>query len=252
MDGGDYSHPTIGHEERENWLVLRGMGAMRYDAITLGELELARGVDYVQSIIDSTRVPIVLANVRFAKSKQPVGQRFVIRSMGDVSYGIIGLLGQDFGDGKDKFTDLGFVIDDPFEVAAKVVPEVRKKVDVVVVLAHLGSADALQLPKAVPGIDMVVFGHYPGTVAPTQVGGAVTVRPGQRGQYIGQTRIVINPESKVVSYSGEAVALEVKSINENPVLAAERRELKLALEAEAKLPGATPKKPTDADIHSIE
>jgi 2',3'-cyclic-nucleotide 2'-phosphodiesterase (5'-nucleotidase family) len=251
VDGGDYTHPTLGHEERENWLVLRGMGAMGYDVMTLGEIELSRGVEYVQSIVDSSQVPIALCNVQIAKTKQPIGERFVTRTVGDVTYGIIGLLGQDFGEGKDKLTELGFVIDDPFEAAAKVVPEVRKKVDVVVVLAHIGSADALQLPKAVPGIDVVVFGHYPGIVAPTQIHGAVTVRPGQRGQYIGEMKIVLNPENKIVSYSGEAVPLEVKKIKENAALAAQRDALKKVLEKEAKALGAKAPKDPDA-IHSLE
>ena len=65
MDAGDYAHPTQTHEDRENWFVLRTMGEMHYDAMTLGELELLRGPSYVKSIIDSTKVPLALANVRW-------------------------------------------------------------------------------------------------------------------------------------------------------------------------------------------
>jgi 2',3'-cyclic-nucleotide 2'-phosphodiesterase (5'-nucleotidase family) len=229
VDAGDYAHPTQTHEDRENWFVLRTMGEMRYDAMTLGELELLRGPSYVQSIIDSTKVPITLANVRFKGAKKPLGQEFLLREVKGVTCGILGLMGQDFGEGKQKFVELGYEVDDPFMVASKLVPELRKKADLVIVLAHLGSADAFQLPKAVPGIDVIVFGHYPGTVAPTQVEGALTVRPGQRGQYMGETRVVVNPENKVVSYSGEAVALDVKVVGEDPKIAAELRALKLAI-----------------------
>jgi len=229
VDAGDYAHPTQTHEDRENWFVLRTMGEMHYDAMTLGELELLRGPSYVKSIIDSTKVPITLANVRLKGAKQPIAEEFLIRQVKGVTCGIIGLMGQDFGEGKQKFVELGFEVDDPFMTAAKLVPEVRKKADLVIVLAHLGSADAFQLPKAVPGIDVIVFGHYPGTVAPTQVEGALTVRPGQRGQYLGETRMVVNPENKVVSYSGEAVALDVKVVGEDPKISAELRALKLAI-----------------------
>lgn len=234
VDAGDYSHSTPTHDDRDNRFILRAMGEMRYDAMTLGELELYRGPEYVQSILDSTRVPITLANVRFAKSKKQVGERYVIRNVGGVNYGIIGLVAQDFGDGRNKFTALGFVVEDPFEVAAKLVPEVEKKADLVVVLAHLGSSDALQLPKAVKGIDVIVFGHFPGTVAPSAVEGPLVVRPGQRGQYIGEAKIVVNPENKIVSYSGETVALDVKLVKENPAIAAQRAALKKVLEAEGK------------------
>ncbi len=243
MDGGDYAHPTLTHEDSENWFILKAMGHMRYDAMTLGELELYRGVTYVQSILDSTLVPVTLANARFLATKKPIGEPYIMRQAGDITYGIIGLIGQDFGEGKEKFTELGFAVDDPFEVAARLVPEVRKKVEVVVVLAHLGSADAFQLPKSVKGIDVVVFGHYPGTVAPTQVEGAVTVRPGQRGQYMGETKIVLSPENKIVSYSGEAVALDVKTIPEEPKIATELAALKKALGKPAT--AASPPSPDD-------
>jgi 2',3'-cyclic-nucleotide 2'-phosphodiesterase (5'-nucleotidase family) len=221
VDAGDYAHPTLTHEDKENWFILKAMDQMRYDAMTLGELELYRGTSYVQSILDTTRIPITLANARFTATRAPIGKEFVLAKVGEITYGIVGLIGQDFGEGKEKLVELGFTVDDPFEVAARVVPEVRKQADLVVVLAHLGSADAFQLPKSVKGIDVVVFGHYPGTVAPTQVEGAVTVRPGQRGQYMGETKIVLSPENKVVSYSGEAVALDVKKIGEEPRIATE-------------------------------
>jgi 2',3'-cyclic-nucleotide 2'-phosphodiesterase (5'-nucleotidase family) len=229
VDAGDYAHPDLKHEDRENWFILHAMGEMHYDAMTLGELELLRGRDYVQSIIDSTKVPMTVANVRFKGAKEPIAEPYLIRQVKGVTCGIIGLVGQDFGEGKQKFVELGYEVDDPFMVAAKLVPEVRKKADLVIVLAHLGSADAFQLPKAVPGIDVIVFGHYPGTVAPTQVEGALTVRPGQRGQYMGETRMVVTPENKVASYSGEAVALDVKVVGENAQIAAELRALKLAI-----------------------
>jgi len=245
VDAGDYAHPTLTHEDQENWFILRAMGLMRYDAMTLGELELYRGAKYVQAILDSTKIPVTVANARFTTTKATLGKPYILTKVGDLTYGIIGLIGQDFGEGKEKLVSLGFTVDDPFEVAAKMVPEVRKQADLVVVLAHLGSADAFQLPKSVKGIDVVVFGHYPGTVAPTQVEGAVTVRPGQRGQYMGETKIVLSPENKVVSYSGEAVALDVKKIGEEPRIAAELKALKKVL-GKPETPPAEPEDPRSA------
>jgi 5'-nucleotidase len=245
VDAGDYAHPTLTHEDQENWFILKAMGQMRYDAMTLGELELYRGAKYVQAILDSTRIPVTVANARFTATKTMIGKPYILTSVGDLTYGIIGLIGQDFGEGKEKLVSLGFTVDDPFEIAARMVPEVRKQADLVVVLAHLGSADAFQLPKSVKGIDVVVFGHYPGTVAPTQVEGAVTVRPGQRGQYLGETRVVLSPENKVVSYSGEAVALDVKKIGEEPRIAAELKALKKAL-GKPETPQLEPEDPRSA------
>jgi 2',3'-cyclic-nucleotide 2'-phosphodiesterase (5'-nucleotidase family) len=229
LDGGDYAHHSQSHDERVNWFILRAMGRMGYDAMTLGELELYRGVDYVRSIIDSTQVPITLANGRFSASQAPIGEEFILLEVKGMTVGLIGLIGQDFGEGREKFAELGFDVADPFETAADLVPKVKKKADIVVVLAHMASADAFQLPKAVPGIDVIIFGHYPGTVAPSQVSGAVVVRPGQRGQYLGETRLVLSPENKIVSYSGQAVIIDISIIPEDPEIAAELNALKQAM-----------------------
>jgi 2',3'-cyclic-nucleotide 2'-phosphodiesterase (5'-nucleotidase family) len=233
LDGGDYAHPTLTTDDRVNAFILGVMGELNYDAMTLGELELYRGVEYVQSITKSSKTPIVLANVKYSATGKPVGQRFLVREVKGVSYGIIGILGQDFGDGNEKFKELGFTVEDPFQAAQKLVPEVRKQADLVVVLAHLGSSDAQRLPKAVRGIDLVILGHYPGSVAASRVEDAVAVRPGQRGEYVGETKLVVNPENKIVSFTGDAVALSVKTIQEEPRIAAEIKALKEKLPPEA-------------------
>jgi 5'-nucleotidase/UDP-sugar diphosphatase len=229
VDAGDYCDPTPTEDDSKNWFILRSMGKMNYNAMTLGELELYRGADYVQAILDSTKVPVTLANVKFAKNNALVGKEYLTIKQNDVTYGVIGLVGKDFGEGVEKFKTSGFLVEDPFDAAARIVPKVKKEVDVVVILAHLGSADAIQLPKAVPGIDVVVFGHYPGTTAPTQVEGAVTIRPGQRGMYVAATHVVINPENKIVSYSGDSIPLDKAVIREDPQMLADLRGLMKSL-----------------------
>ncbi|MGD8397140.1 MAG: multiheme c-type cytochrome [Candidatus Eiseniibacteriota bacterium] len=200
-------HPNTRHEDAYNWFVLEAMGTMDYDAMTLGELELYRGVEYVERIIADSKVPITLANVTFTGSGERIGEEYLIREVDGVKIAITGLLGQDFGEGVEKFEELGFTVADPFQVANELVPRLDEMADLVLVMAHMGSADTFQLPKQVPGIDLLVFGHYPGTVASTQVEGAVTIRSGQRGQYLGETRIVVNPEDEIVSYVGKAVPI---------------------------------------------
>jgi len=227
VDAGDCSHPSAATAAAEDWFILRAMGRMRYDAMTLGEIELSRGPDYVQSILDSTRVPVTLANVTFTKSGKPVGEKFIVKKVGGVTCGVIGLVGSDFGDSDSaaKLADLGFTIEDPVAVARRLVPEVKAKADVVIVLAHLPAAVAARLPENVPGISAVVLGHYPGTEAPKDMAGAVVIRPGQRGQYVGETRLALGADGKIASFSGQAVAMDKKAIREDPEMLADLRAL---------------------------
>jgi 2',3'-cyclic-nucleotide 2'-phosphodiesterase (5'-nucleotidase family) len=229
VDAGDYCQPALTQGEQENWFILRAMGRMGYDAMTLGEIELGRGAEYVQAILDSTRVPVTLANVSFTRSGKPVGEKFILARVGDVTYAIVGLIGPDFGEREAKLSDLGFTVEDPVVVAKRLVPELEAKADVVLVLAHLGAADAAELPKSVPGIDAVILGHYPGTDELKQVEGAVVIRPGQRGQYVAETRITLTSQNKVASFSGTAVAMDKKVIREDPQMLADLRGLMHAL-----------------------
>lgn len=228
VDAGDYSDPTISSEERENWFILRTMNRMNYDAMTLGELELYRGADYVKALLDSTRVPVTLANVTFAANNKPVAEKFILKKVGGVTCGIIGLLGQDFGEGKQEFTKHGFAVSDPFAAARRIVPQVRKQADVVIVLAHLASTEISKFAKDVRGIDVIIPGHYPGTLPSSLVEGTLLIRSGQRGQFVGQTKIVLG-DHRISSFSGSAVALDVKTIGQDPVVLANLRELMRSL-----------------------
>jgi len=264
VDGGDYVHGDPAHEDRYNQFILRAMVSMDYDAITMGELELYRGHDYVQSILDSTRVPMVLANARFAESGKPLGEPYLLRKVGDVTYGIVGLVGQQFEegkgkpreqareDGKAKFKQAGFTVDDPFEVAAKIIPVVDAQVDLVVVLAHLTTSEARELASQVPGIDVLVLGHQLTALPPAQLGtvtqapgsearesfvdslGPVVVAPGQQGQHIAQTRISLGQDRRILAYGGAATGLTLRDFPEYRDLAAALKQLHQVVNAERK------------------
>jgi 2',3'-cyclic-nucleotide 2'-phosphodiesterase (5'-nucleotidase family) len=225
IDAGDYIHPVHERGDQLNWFILETMGEMGYDAMTLGELELLRGADYVRSILDATRVPITLANARFADTGKPVGELFLIRQRLQVRCAVIGLISEEFSNQESSFNAVGFRVDDPVSVAAKLVPEVGADADLVVVLAHMVVEEATRLAEAVPGIDLIVLGHRPGTGAPIEVGETLLVKPGQRGQYVGETRIVLDPANEIVSYVGESVAVDVALITENSRVAGELEEL---------------------------
>jgi hypothetical protein len=256
VDAGDVSHPDTTRDERYNRYLFRSLGAMSYDVITLGELELYRGAAAVQSILDSTRVPVALANARFAQGSKPLGERFVLRKVGDLTVGVIGLLGQDFGDGRamTRFRDAGFVVEDPFAAAAAIVPEVRRQADLVVVLSHLTAAASRDLARRVPDIDVLVIGHHLVASPPVQLGGAsqppgaeldriavadslgpIMVTPGERGQHLAKTRVILGQASRrVLGFGGGVIGLTLADFPERSDLASSLRDLHEKVNSERK------------------
>jgi 2',3'-cyclic-nucleotide 2'-phosphodiesterase (5'-nucleotidase family) len=134
---------------------------------------------------------------------------YVIRKFGNVRVAITGLLMKD-AKIRTLPTEASLEIQDPVATLKALVPTLRKKAEVVVLLSHLGLPDGQRLALEVPGIDIMVFGHQAGLFKQVvQTQGVVNVRGGERGQYIPGIHLVVE-DGKITSYDGEVVTLDDK------------------------------------------
>jgi 5'-nucleotidase len=185
LDAGDYSMGTpFGAATREIGGELQLMSLMGYDATTFGNHEFDLGPDGLVRSIDAAakagRVPAVVAsNTHYTGqgatladlqrlAKAGVIRRHLVIERGGIRFGIFGVLGKE----AIFYTSGGAVsFSDGIEVANEMVKILREteKVDVVICLSHGGlekgkdgrytDGDDVRLPKAVPGIDIVIGGH---------------------------------------------------------------------------------------------
>jgi 5'-nucleotidase/UDP-sugar diphosphatase len=94
------------------------------------------------------------------------------------------------------------------ETTKKLVEELRDKVDIVVVLAHLGwepegegKTTSKQLAQLVDGIHVIVDGHSHTKFDKAQVvNGVIVVQAWEWGKYVGRLDLEIE-KGKIVSYS---------------------------------------------------
>jgi 5'-nucleotidase len=186
LDAGDYSMGTaFAAASRETGGELQVMSVMGYDATTFGNHEFDLGPDGLGKSIGvaakARRVPgVVASNTHFAGSdptladlqrlaKAGVIRRHLVIDRGGIRFGIFGLLGKE---AQFYTTGAGAVtFSDAIETAQEMVRVLREteKVDVVICLSHGGlergkdgrysDGDDVRLPRAVPGIDVVIGGH---------------------------------------------------------------------------------------------
>jgi 2',3'-cyclic-nucleotide 2'-phosphodiesterase (5'-nucleotidase family) len=235
LDAGDHTHPAPEWDERLNQFQRQAMAQMGYDAITLGELELERGAAYVRAILDSTAVPITLANVRFRSTGKPLGQPVVTVTRGRIRSAVIGLLAPELA--ADSAAAADFTVDDPVATARTLVPELRRQAELVIVLAHLSPAAARALPEQVPGIDVVVLGHERNPLAPAKLGSAVTLTSGERGQWLAYAQLAVPKTGGVADFTGGVIPLILNQVRERADLATALRELHKSMNEERR--GAT-------------
>jgi 2',3'-cyclic-nucleotide 2'-phosphodiesterase (5'-nucleotidase family) len=206
LDSGNFSdNPNEAGELRTKGL-LEGMNRLGYRVVNVGERDLSLGFDVFRERTRESKARFVSANIVRFGTKDPVLDPYAIVEVsvpGRAAPLRIGVLGAvRFNPvwkkpGPDG-TSLGIAM--PKEMIARVLPEVRAKADVVVLLAAMSRDDAGALAREVPGIDFV-FGAYGGMVSTQEEieGGAQLVYVGNQGQRIGETRIFLDDRGAIAS-----------------------------------------------------
>ena len=228
LDAGDYSMGTaFAAAIRETGGELQLLARMGYDATTFGNHDFDLGPDGTAQAIavaaKAGHVPAVVAsNTDFTGSdptlaglqqlaKEGVVRRTFVIERGGIRFGIFGLLGKEAqfytgGAGAVKFAD-------PIETAREMVKLLREteKVDVIIALSHGGmlkgkdgrftDGEDVQLPMAVPGIDVVIGAHSHTELREAIIVNARTpvVQTGKYGENLGELVITLDGDKLTVN-----------------------------------------------------
>ncbi len=189
--------------------MVQAMDKLGYDVVTLGEREFNFGQQFLLDTFKKSKIDVVSANLVYADTKKPFVKSYVIRRLCGARVAFFGLIGKDMKV-RTLSSERALEIKDPVATAKALLPELRKKADIVVLLSHLGLTEGQRLTLDAPGIDVMVFGHQPGLFREiTKTNGVINARPGERGQYIPGIHLVYE-DGKIVSYDGEVVTLDDK------------------------------------------
>lgn len=192
------------------------MNLMGYDAFNLGQRELKYDRASLTSLRKKASFPFLTAN-SVLTAKRPF-QPYEIRKIGNLTVGIVGLTKlYVLYSSESKLVDS---VDDPIAAAARLVPTLRKKADLVIALASMAEADVDTLLARVPGIDILIEAKRPVELPkPEKIGQTIVVSPGSRGANLGELHLVLDPQRRISGYNGHLVALSTE-VKEDPVVKA--------------------------------
>ena len=175
--------------------VVAAMNAMRYDAVTIGNHEFNYGVPTLRRETSTAKFTLLAANATGGKAP-PAWRPWTIVERGGVKIGIVGATtpGSMLWDAANLHA-AGVVVGAIAPAVAKAVAAARAAgADAIVVLAHSGIGGEtandtvfarslggenpmVNVVRAVPGIDLVVFGHTHREVADTMIDGVLFTQP---------------------------------------------------------------------------
>lgn len=187
-------------------VIIESMNAMGYDAMVVGQMELSKGLDVFRARQAEAKFPFLSANLVSKDGSQLLVKPYVVLERQGMRIGVIGLT-------EPNATQLALLMDkanvtDPAAAAKKYVSELRDKVDLVVVLSHLGLEEDQKLAKAVPGIDIIVGGNTRQLMpAPERVGNTLVIQQGFNGEWLGRLQATFDALGAPSNIAAEGITL---------------------------------------------
>ena len=216
LSAGDMVNGTMEADWLEGQPVLAMMQRANVEAMALGNHEFNWPAERLAKLSQS--LPFLGANVVEKESGQrpAFAKPYVIVEREGLKIGVIGLVTPESAF-KAHPREVGrYRFLDPLDSARQVAGEIRDKVDVIILLAHLGSdvnSEGKLTGEAVPlvqqakslGVAAVITGHSHKQVA-VEPGGVPVVQAGYYGQAVGKISLLYSRlEKKVISSSAAVI-----------------------------------------------
>ena len=226
VDGGDAWQGTFISNANKGEVVTKAMSLMKYDAMTVGNHDFDWGQEILAQRAKEASFPFLATNVvETATGKLPAYLKpYVVKDLGITKVGILGVTNP----GSNTIVKATSVAGLKFGPATQVQPflsELQKLADIIVVVAHVGTADATKLARDVPGIDVIVAAHDHIPVQTARVEGKTTiVNSGAFTQYLGRLEIIVDPATRKMKdaiRAGELTAIAAsQKLRPDPEIAA--------------------------------
>lgn len=231
VDSGDTWHGTIVPLRLNGRPVLDVMNAIGYDAMTLGNVEFIYPQPVLTSLIRDAKFPILAANfydLEFdERVKIPNLYPYIVKKVGDLKVGLIGMTYQwntkTVAPVNVSGWSFGLRID---EVKADIDHlRNKEKVDIVVMLSHMGWPVDEKFATLVDGIDVIVGAHTHDVLyKPSLVYNekskreVLIVQSGSQGKMLGQLDLRVK-DGRVVAYDQTLIPVRSKDIQPDPKIA---------------------------------
>ncbi|WP_428241249.1 bifunctional UDP-sugar hydrolase/5'-nucleotidase UshA [Gynuella sp.] len=197
-----------------------GMKALGYDAMAVGNHEFDNSREVLEKQESWAGFPFLSANIFYKGTDKTLFKPYKIFNVQGNKIAVMGLTTEDTVKiGNPEYTgDLDFR--SPVSVASKLVPELRKKADIVVAATHMGhyangnyggnAPGDVTLARKVSGIDVIVGGHSQNPLfEPDVQNNTLILQAYEWGKYVGRLDLVIQ-DGKIQNYQYRLIPVNLK------------------------------------------
>jgi len=200
LDAGDAISGTPVSTMYKGLPIFRIMNAMGYDVGLLGNHEFDHGYKHIEKFREIADYPLLSANV-FDSNHQLIsdGENRLLEVNG-VSIGIIGLITETTPMIISPVGNEGLIFLDPAQVLKEQIKLVRRRVDLLIVLSHVGHEEDKELARTIQGIDLIVGAHSHTLVDPViKVGSTYIAQANRYGTHVGFIKLSVDTDTDSIS-----------------------------------------------------
>jgi 5'-nucleotidase / UDP-sugar diphosphatase len=179
-------------------LMLNSMELMGYDALNLGGPEFYFGKEFLERARSRVSFPYIASNLLSGGSRIPWIQEYVIKEVGGIRIAILGVLnpaGLAQLPNQEQLLDLQVV--PPETALTRVLPEVREKADLVILLSRFNVKETIALVKTIKGIDVAISSGSDDVFYAEPLENTVILQTGSLGKTLGLLKITIDEKRRL-------------------------------------------------------
>ena len=157
---------------------------MQYDAVAVGKKDLAAGLPFLEEQAARAKFSWLSANLVRKSDTEPIFSPSLIRKVGNISVGIIGLTAYD---GKVHFQDNENAAILPYDmVLSEIISDLSAKCDMLILLSNNSVSQNQEIAESYPGIHIIIqSGFSPRNYAPRLHNNTIIMQTGYKGQHLG-------------------------------------------------------------------
>lgn len=190
------------------------LNELQYDNVTIGNNE---GITFskqdLNALYDEANFEVLVANLFHKNGHRPhwAFPYDIHRLKNGITVGVIGITVPYYA-----FYDLlGWKVADPWEILPPLIEQVKKKVDIVILLSHMGYGFDVEAANALDGIDLIIGAHTHHLLQQgKRVRGTLIAQAGKFGHYVGQITVAYDRGLKQI-VSAEASCIPVASMKKD-------------------------------------
>ncbi|MCM3745299.1 bifunctional metallophosphatase/5'-nucleotidase [Sporosarcina luteola] len=218
FDGGDLFHGTLPLVKSKGEALIPILKEMELDGFVPGNWDFAYGKKQLKKLVGELPCSTLACNVFEDDTQEPFLTPYKIYELTGMNVGVIGLTyGHEKETMPESFTNgLSFTLG--VEEVSGIVEAILDKVDLIIVVSHLGLPLDVKLASLVKGIDVILSGHsHDRVINPIDVEGTLVVQAGSNAAFLGRLDLTVEGAS-ITHYEYQLIDVH-ENMQEDPHVA---------------------------------